>query len=445
MAIISQVPQNFEQNVIRNVFIQVKFDSVLDKSTVTDYTVILVETDNPEITVAGRVDYIIGTNTVTFQLFDFLKKNTSYTMILVGGVSGIYKVSPIREPFSQGNYVFSFVTGEIVDYTKPLAPPGAFQDGPYFDGERGVYREVFGRTGKPISHIVTTAGQVGPSGTIVPAPWGPDMYLPPSGDYNVEGFGFVSSSPVSGTKSNVIDEINFVFNSDLKSVGSLSIVVSDLLGEDLTTENDIDNYLLSISENECTIVPSGSLTDFRPASEYTVTIGNIKDVIDRPISSITITFKTKISPFYSTVKLIRNLGSLIEKVTDEQIELLIYENSEWAFSNANPSFLIGSPTQAAKDYVTCKTKLDLLEDLYTKGGSIQSKSLADLKISYGPALTRIVEGKIKKLEDCVKKNELLLTTGSAVMGPVSAVKSQGDSRMPSWNRLENPDDFSENE
>jgi hypothetical protein len=50
-----------------------------------------------------------------------------------------------------------------------------------FTGNDGIYRETWGRTGEPVSHIVTTSAQIGPSGTIIPAPWGAERYISPSG------------------------------------------------------------------------------------------------------------------------------------------------------------------------------------------------------------------------------------------------------------------------
>ena len=47
MAIVQTTPINFATDVIRNIFIRVKFDIALDRSTIDDHSVILVETDNP--------------------------------------------------------------------------------------------------------------------------------------------------------------------------------------------------------------------------------------------------------------------------------------------------------------------------------------------------------------------------------------------------------------
>ena len=443
MAIVRQQPDNFATNVIKNIFIRVKFDLQLDRTTINDYSVILVETDHPESIVSGRVDYIVGTAEVTFQLFDFLKKNTNYTCILVGGTSGIYKITP-HEPFSSTNYVFSFTTGESIDWNIPLATNATYTDGPYFQGEAGIYTEVFGRTGEPVSHIVTTSASIGPSGTIVPAPWGPDRYLPPSGGtYDEDDFEFISSDPVDGSMGVRNTDISFLFNSDLGEIGSVSISACDALGTELETESDITNYDLSISGDEYTITPTGVLTGLRLSTDYTITLTDIKDVISREISSLKITFRTKLAPMYAAVKMIRigQLGGLITSVSDNEISELIYQNSLWAYQNSVPTFLIGLPSQAAIDYVVCKTKLDLLERMYVKGGAVESKQLADLRIQYGPAIVPLITRLMDKFEVCMNKNMSILITGYAFIRPTSAVKSINDPRNPKWIRLKTNGDF----
>ncbi len=452
MAITNTIPDSLGTNVLRNIFIEVTFDVALDRSTITDYTVIVVKTSTQEI-VSGKVDYIPGTNTITFWLFDMLAANTEYTVILVGGESGIKELTP-NVAFSSSNFIFSFTTGESIDWNIPLATTLTYEDGPYFRGENGVYQEVFGRTGEPISHIVTTAATVGPSGTIVPAPFGPDRYLPPSGT-TPEGeiFALVSSDPVDD-ETNVLatDPITFTFNGDLASVGSVAITVDNILGFDLPLDNDIANYSFQIDGDDYIITPSGSLTEMAPSADYMVTLSNIVDVGANTISSVVINFRTKIVPFYSTVKLIRsNLGALIASDPDSDIEDLIYENSLWAFNNASGTqeFLIGSPSQAANDYVTCKTKLDMLERRYLIGGQVTKKSLADLTVEYGSGLAKLVMNKVDKLEKCIEKNELILTTGTGHITAVSAVKAYFDPRYPhydsyhninsTWNRLPSKD------
>lgn len=448
MSIVSVSPLNFATNVSINAFIRVVFNTALNRTTVNEYTLILVDTYTQTV-IPGRVDYVAGTTTATFQFFDYLSKNTNYTVIVVGGTAGIYALSP-NEPFSANNFVFSFTTGESIDYTIPLATRNQYTDGPYFQGADGIYTETFSRTGEPVSHIVTTSASIGPSGTIIPSPSGPDVYIPPSGSTPAgEVFQLVSSDPGNG-EENVIastqENITFTFNGDVASVATFEIEVENILGYDLLNDNDTSNYALSIDGEDYVITPTGSLTEFAPSAIYTVTLSDIVDVGGNEIAEVAISFKTKPVPMYSTVRIIRtNLGDLIATVTDEEIATVIHENSMVAFDNASPAFLIAVPTMAAKNYVTCKSKLDLLERRYMMGGQVERKTLADLTIQYGSGLAGVVLHKINKLEDCIDLNWLELTTGTNHIGPVSAVKSFYDPRYPQnngvngggWTRLAN--------
>jgi len=437
--IVSQTPQNFEENVIRNVFIQVVFDVSLDRTTVSDYTVILVKNSTQGI-IPGRVDYIVPTNTVTFQLFDFLDADTEYTVILVGGINGIHTLSP-NEPYSDRNYVFSFTTGNSIDHTKPLAPQASYEDGPAFQGEQGIYKIVWDRTGETVSHVVTTAASVSPSGIIEPAPWNADRYLPSSGDLLPgEEFLLLSSEPEDNETGVTGSGVLFTFNNLVNSVGLVSITAFDILGFALEYESNVDNYDIDIISRSLRILPSGESPTLRYSTIYSVILDTVTDVADNEISSVELNFKTKFVPLYSTVKIIRsNLGSLISTVSDEDIEIEIYQNSKWAYENAKVPFGLTSPTVAAMNYTTCKTKLNLLYNQYLGGGQVVRKTLADLTIEYGSGLANIIAKKIVTLENCIEKNEPLLTTGYGFVTAQSAVKSYNDSRYPTWQRLVNKD------
>ena len=125
---------------------------------------------------------------------------------------------------------------------------------------------------------------------------------------------------------------------------------------------------------------------------------------------------------------------------------MIYENSLVAFQLAdgtNNEFLITEPTTAARNYAMCKTKLDLLERHFIKGGTIKAKQLADLRIEYGPGIVQIIQGKVDKLQNCVDKSELVLTTGNSFVAARSAQKAYFDPRRPNahWTRLGNDGSF----
>ena len=435
MNIISQIPNNFETNIIRNPFIRVKISEPLDRSTINSYTVILVESDTQDI-IEGVADYIVGTGTVTFQLYDLLKPDTNYTCILVGSVNGIFLLSP-SEPFSPVNYVFTFTTGTTIDNTLPLANRAMYEDGPYFQGEKGIYKETFSRTGETVSHIVTTAAQVGPDGKIYPAPYGPDIYLDPSGMpapyYDALVLSY--STPENGEVNVTSSGIYFVFNNNLSVIDSWDVAVTDMLENIVTAENEHSNYTVSASGT--TIGIHSTLGNFRYASTYEFTLYNVVDVHSQSLAEVKVTFKTKIVPFYSTVKIIRtNLGSLISKETDEDIQTVIYENSLWIFQNASPTFIIDAPPNTALEYVTCKSKLDMLYRVFFNGGPATKKTLADFTVDYGSQFTNVIQKRIDALETCAQKNLNLITIGVPSVAAGSAVKASADPRKPTWKRLE---------
>lgn len=432
MSITSHYPTNLQTDVIRNPYISIQFDVDLDRTTINEYTVILVNTLTQQ-PVAGVVDYIVGTRTISFQLFDFLAEDTNYTMIVVGGTSGVYKLMP-HVPFNATSYTFSFTIGNSIDWTKPLAVHSGFEDGPYFDGELGIYREVFGRTGEPVTHIVTTGGTVGPSGTIEPTPWGPDRYIPPP---TTASFTLSYTNPADGESWVTDKNITFVFNDNVASVADFDILVEDRLGAPVTAENNMNNYHELISNKVFRITPSGVLSGLRNNSVYTVTLTNVEDHHSRKISSVVITFRTALSPFYTSVKLIRtNLGPFLKNVTDQEIEDVILENSLYIYEVASrltsTSFPINQPTQAAIMYVICKTKLDLIYRQFLVGGIVQSKKLADLQIAYGTRAEVVLQDKINDYRECVEQSEIEVQTGTKYMQMRSAVKSHYDPRNM-WN------------
>lgn len=432
-------PNNFATDVILNVFLRVKFDEAIDRSTVTDSTVILVKTDTEEV-IPGVPDYIVGTKTITFQLYGYLAKNSQYNVIIVGGESGVQTLS--GENWSSNSFVSYFTTGESVDKTVPLAPAGAVAgDGTYFTGVDGIYKETFGRTGEPVTHIVTTGAQVGPSGTIEPIPQGPDQYIFPPDEPGV--FEVSSTIPTNGAVDVKSNEIKITFSDDIDEntlTDRVIVTAEDLLGLDI----DERTYLNSVADNVLTITPSGVLVDdYRPSTVYSVLLkSDIADPSGIVLGSdYTFSYRTFLLPFYSTLRIIRsNIGNLISKIDDIEIERLIYENSVYILSVAKTPWDESEGDdipEAAKNYVACKTKLDLVNRMYFDGGPVTSKSIDDFSVSHSRGFLTVVMKKIDSLTDCVKQNLGIIRTGTAFAEPLYAVKGEYDSRRPSWQRLEN--------
>jgi len=431
--ILSQSPLPNSIGVFRNIFIQLQVDTSLNRNTVNTNTVILINKVTEEI-IPGVVDYIPGTKTLTFQLFDILESNTTYALIVAGGDSGIFKVAPAL-PWRDDSYIFEFTTGISTDPSSPLAPTTTYPTAPYFTGNEGVYTEVQGRTGEPVSHIVTTAAQVNPSGVIVPIVPSGSVYLTEDEEDDIV---LVSTNPSNGAVN--IDQLNIslTFSKNVESVDISSkfvITVSNILGYD----PDVAFTYVVVDDVVNITVTAATPTKLPYATNFIVTYTDVSDDTDTSMVSGTFSFSTKIKPFYSTILLIRNLRSIIANVSDSDIEKLIYENSLFVFENASPVFDVDTPTQAAKNYVACKTKLDLIQSIYIDGGPIASKKLADFSVAKDlTALPKIASGLVSSLVACVNQN-LNTVTNATNTGIATVVMAVNDSRYPASVRLVSQD------
>lgn len=440
MNIITQTPSNLQTNVARNVFFRVQFDAAIDRSTVTSLTVIVIERDTDE-PVDGVVDYIYPTNTITFQLTSYLKANTTYKVILIGGPSGIYGNDP-HDPFMPGSYSFQFTTGEVIDPNLALAGNARYDDGPAFQGAAGIYKETFDRTGATVSHIVTTSAQVGPSGTIIPAPWGAERYIQPSGVViDADVFELLAVNPEDGKFDVIPADIVFTFTDGVQSVGTIEVSAEDLLGADRSTYEVVSNYTVSVSGQSVTVHPTidGGFAD---STLFTVVVNDIVSQRGVTIESVQTQFRTRVVPAYTTIPLIRNLGPMLGMFSDDEILKLIYENSLWIYETVG-TFEVDDPPKAAKDYVACKTKLDLIYTKNLAGGQATRKTLTDMSIEYGSSLAPIVGKVVATLESCVNKNLATLNIQGLYVSPTSVVMAKDDPNFPigttNWRRLPSKD------
>lgn len=180
-SIIKTDPANLQVNVPLNQYIKITFNRNLDASSVTGYTVILAESETEDI-VSGITEYFHGTREARFRLHDYLKESTDYTLIIVGGESGILFSG--GAPALPDNYIVRFKTwdkesvdrliedgADPDDYLRinpdwPFAKhtPYDFPSQPFYSHEDNLHTMVYHKTGKPVSHIVTTDGNPNPDG-----------------------------------------------------------------------------------------------------------------------------------------------------------------------------------------------------------------------------------------------------------------------------------------
>ena len=437
--ILETTPKNFETDVIRNVFFKVRLDEALDRSSITDSTVILVE-KNTEETVQGVPDYIPGTNTVTFQLFDYLKKYTEYLLIVVGGNSGIQTL--MGKNWNDRSFTLYFTTGDAIDNTIALASHAlashlTYSDGPYWSGNDGVYKQTFSRTGEPVSHIVTTAATIGPSGNIIPIPHGADLYLEPSGAAAGEVLSVLSTRPVHLETNVEFESIDVTFSHSLNpdSIDGNIVFEAEEISGDIGYPVEFTTSLADNVLNIALVDPSTLSTT------YTITLKGGLMAIDMVLGqNYVFSFSTPIYPLFCSVNSIkRHMGDLISNISDHDIKMVIYINSKYILSVAKTPWAINNPTPlSAEKYTCCKTEYDLLNRAYLSGGPVISKKLADFEVSYGRGFMDVVKKKLDALEDCIEENFNMIHTGSPFVDVATISKSEYDIRRPSWKRLEDP-------
>ena len=428
-AVISTTPENLQVDVPLNVYFKIKFDTDIDADSVSENTLILAESNTEEI-VQGVPGYVYGTRTITFQLFEYLKKNTEYTFILVGGTEGI-KDTTGRQVLDE-DYIIRFRTGDNIDSDLALAKEEGFDGTQPFKGEDGIYQQVYERTGEPISHIVTTAGTVGPSGDIIPQAAGADTYLPPE----EQSILVVEDVNLDYEERDVTtNEVIVEFSEDLESVNSEDIYIEYQNMFNDSSFSEVDNYSFEFSGNEIII----NFDDLFPTSKYVLKIKSSVQSItgSSMVDDFDFIFYSYIEPFYTTVRTIRSyLGSLINEVSDFDIRHLIYRHSSYLQDKFGIS---GNPSKSAVDYVVCAVQLDLVKRSTFEGGPARSKRLDVFQVDYSDSYSDDISDFIEDLEDCVNSNLVDLGGDSNRMETV--VRAKNDPRRPVWRRLENDGSF----
>jgi hypothetical protein len=433
--ILSTNPENRATSVVRNVFLTAQFEVDLDRDSITDLTVLLLKSSDRTV-VDGIADYILGTRTVTFQVGEILESNTEYTWVLVGRAEGLKTLDGVIA--LTVNEQITFKTGTEIDPALPVAPSDAVSGSiPAFDGGAGIYSVVFGRTGEPVTHTVTTAGQVGPSGQIFPAPAGSAVYLALSGTIDLDPITISGTIPADGDHLLLLDDmstIDIAFNDVPVTGNGVTILAEDLLELDVVQPT----WTVAINDNVLIVTPS----EWRGGTEYTITVS--KDITGNNSEALgtdyEFSFSVRPEYYFTTVRLVRaNLGSAISKIDDEDIEVLIYENSLWAYDHSATTFDTDDPPLYVKDYVLCKTKLDVLNTALMGTDSVTQERIGEVEFHYGDSLGTKFKEKIAELKDCISDNEIqILSAGrrTVVSSAVKAGQYPGrPGRDSTWRRI----------
>jgi len=442
--ILSTIPINGSGGAYRNEWIEIYFDKALDQSTIKPSTVLLTKTSDNSVVNSAPVWYA-ATKKIQIRITVLMAASTNYTVRLIGGKYGIKELIT-GAPFNVSGYNFSFTTGTLTDKTKPLAETSD-SGATGWSGSDGIYTEVHERTGEPISHITTDSTTIGPSGYIGPGVT-PDYYIVPEA---VSPFAVVSTFPeddeawVDVTSSGILIEFNHPLKSSWNfdsSVSGVQIEYSDILGYDIATP--LTFTYMPINER------LAIATTFRESTEYTVTISSLFGSTVATAGTLgedyEIYFRTSISPYFSSVKIMRSLlGTFISSIDDFEIERIIYENSlraiEISAEGTTGTVVATAPTAAAKNYVKCTTQLDLIMRAFAKDGDVSTKQLGDFLIRFGNNIDRKLKKKIDDLSACATRNELLLKYGTTCITPKTPVKAGDDPRHPTWIRLPNTGGF----
>lgn len=405
MSDITLNPTNNAVNVERNPIIEIPFTCDLDVNSINEKNILLVEKDT-NVIVNGRITYVSEFKYITIRLYDYLKANTDYCIVIIPGVRGVYKDNPY-EPYTLEMINYNFKTGTLIDPDNPL---------------------LLGET----TQITTPTN-------ITEEPTEDSLCL-------------TSTSPVYNSTDNIVSEMSFTFNKNISSYTGLQITAEDALGWELNNESIVDNYDVTINNNILTIKPKSILHEslkLRYSTIYTITIDKVvSDNLE--LNNVENTFITKFKPQFTTVRLVRKaLSDIIKDVTDLEIKEFIYEYSVYVYLNSYATFDINNPSQTVKDFVFCATKLALINNLYNNlsstgaSGSVVRKTLSDFTIQYGSDATALLTRTIKALEDCVKKSGQLLRLPmyDDTCEIKTTVKSYDDPRRPaterigSWTRL----------
>lgn len=437
-------PDNLASGVPANTIITATFDQAMDASTISGLTFIVNVENSITDVLVGDVDYLHGERKARFTPLALLNSGIEYRATLIGGsIKNAFGAPLISNP------TWTFIASSIT-----IEPTGAGSD------------------------LIATSGA-----------------LPATGIFSAEttSLSVIETVPVDVAASVVLTQgISLYFNDDLwlenisaasvtgMAAGALSdptgwltatvaIEAEAALGTPwagftpntpqfgLTYDLDTNIALLTPtgtghvgSSYSGGVFSQGTSTSgvWEPMTDYIITV--TKDRI-KGLDTSTLTpdysffFTTILSPMYTSIQIIRmDLGSFIDSVPDNTIALLIHRNSVYAQTLGT----ISSPVQTyARQYVTCKTELDLINALYLGIGKLGSgrRTLGDMSITKDAGGVQDLIGPIREgLLLCVKEAMALIKTGGSGVVPRHAVPHLNQREFPgfpdTWMRMDQNDD-----
>lgn len=422
--IVSTYPENESTGISTAARIIVCFNQDLDPATVTNLTVVLADIAAGYTAVSATVTYDATNYQAILTPNAYLTANTLYSLNVIGrDVNQYYGVAiaNVAHEMMEETYSLSFTTGDGVDDTSGLIAP---------------------------------SGYVPRASSTVEDDFTPTFALDV---VSIDPTDYESNVPID------LARIAITFNvaTDMYD-GEIS---SDIAG--ITNSADYQTrltyfvevtgrHILYSSPNASTTAPEwGAVETDRilyiyPSSqlaknyEYTVHLR-----AGMPgVSSFALAedkyymFTTQMEPMYTTPDVIRlnPVGPLITDVPDDTINRVIFEHSITA-SSMYPGSIADTIPLCVHEYVTCATKLDMLEAALARmvaQGAGQEKRLGDMNIKYGIDM-RPIQAMLDGLKKCKDRNKELVKLGCTRQVMQTVVKAQDDPRRPitpqSWIRL----------
>lgn len=439
--VLSTYPAASAVNVEMNPYITATFDQAMDPATIGPVTFVVIKDGTYVDTVTGTVSYDAPTRRAVFTPSSYLTESTAYRATLFGSsIKNILGEAMLTNP------TWSFTVGLAVD-PDPTGVPVDDED----SGEDVVASTPVALDIDDLTNIGDTWGSVWEiaQDAAIEIYFTDDLWIEDPSDAT----GVLADAAISDPQTWL--------------EGSITIAAEATVGNVMagfTPTTPTFDVVYDEDENKIVITPTssayvsssytngnyaaGTLTASRweASTDYEVKlrkerlVGLETSVMEEKI----LYFSTVLSPMYSSVAAVKlMLGSLVLGVPDLTIAAHIMLNSIAATGKVS----VGSPpADYVRQWVTCKTALDLLNAVALGVGMVGSgkRVLGDMSISSGGGdQAAIIKSLTDQLLACIKTTELIMIDGKSPAISAWVIPHDSDPRFPgrdsTWQRLDTPD------
>jgi len=440
--VLSTYPEANATNVEMNPYITATFDQAMDPATIGPVTFVVIKEGTYVDTVTGTVIYDAPTRRAVFTPHSYLTESTAYRATLFGSsIKNILGEAMLTNP------TWSFTVGLVVD-PDPTGVP--------VDDEDSDEDEV---TSTPVALDVDDLINIGET-------WGEAWEIAQDAAieiYFTDDLWIEAPADATGVlpAAAIADPQGWLEES---IVVTAEATVGNVMAGFVPTAPTFDVFY-DEDENKIVITPTssgyvgiaysngnyagGTLTANRweAATDYEVKIrkerlvGLETSVMEEKVFY----FSTPLAPMYSSVAAVKLLlGSLVLGVPDLTIAAHIMLNS----ISATALVSVGSPpADFVRQWVTCKTALDLLNAVALGVGMVGAgkRVLGDMSISSGGGdQGAIIRSLTDQLLACIAAMELIVIDGRNPAISAWVIPHDTDPRFPgrdiTWQRLNKPDD-----